>query len=341
MLSFASALAVAALAALTLAALWPRRGLLARWRRARRLAERALIEDCVKHIHARERRGTLATAESVAGALGARMNHAVELIAAMEAGGLVQSTGSGLVLTSSGHTLALQVIRAHRLLERYLADELRMPVEAIHATADRKEHALTPEEADELEVRLGYPRSDPHGDPIPTSTGSLPSVQSTALTDWPLRRPAEIVHLEDEPPEVFAQIVAAGLAPGVNVEVIESSEQRLVIWDGESESVLAPVVASNVFVADVPHPVRPPLRLSALEPGESGRVVALRCEGFNRRRLLDLGLTPGTVVECAFPGPMGEPTAYRVRGALIALRREQGDEIEIEPLKRAGAEGSA
>jgi DtxR family Mn-dependent transcriptional regulator len=328
---------LAALAAFVTATLWPRRGLFARWYQARRQAERMLTEDALKHIHARELRGTLATAESLAGKLSVSVKRALELIAEMEEGGLVQSTGPGLRLSANGRQLALRVIRAHRLLERYLADELRMPLEEIHATADRREHTLTPEEVDELEAKLGYPQLDPHGDPIPTSTGSLESLDATALTDWPVGMPAKIVHLEDEPAEALAQIVAAGLALDMHIEVFESSEQRLVVWDGASERVLAPVVASNVFVSELPHPVRPPVKLSSLEPGEAGRVLALRCEGFERRRLLDLGLTPGTRVECAYPGPMGEPTAYRVRGALIALRPEQGDRIEIEPV---GAEGS-
>ncbi len=318
--------------------LWPRLGFLARWRRARRLAGRARVEDALKHIHARELRGPLATPESLAGKLVVKVQRALDLISEMETGGLVQSTGAGVRLSADGRKLARRVIRAHRLLERYLADELRMPLEEIHATADRREHVLTEEEVDALEAQLGYPQIDPHGDPIPSSSGALEKVEATALTDWPPGRPAKIVHLEDEPPEVMAQIVAAGFAVEMQIEIVEAGERRLLIWDGERERALTPVVASNVFVAELPHPVRPPIKLSSLKPGESGRVVALRCEGFNRRRLLDLGLTPGTTVECAFPGPMGEPTAYRVRGALIALRREQGDEIEIEPVAAAGAE---
>ena len=329
-----------AAAALALLTLWPRRGLLARWRRARQLAERAIAEDTLKHIHARELSGTLATPESLAGKLELGVRRALDLISDLEGRGLIQSTGPGLRLSAAGHTVALRVIRAHRLLERYLADELRMPLETIHATADRREHVLTAEEVDELEAQLGYPQQDPHGDPIPTSSGVLEQLEATALTDWPVGRPAKIVHLEDEPPEALAEIVAAGLALGMHVEVCEASEQRLVLWDGEDERVLAPIVASNVFVTDLPHPVRPPVKLSSLQPGESGRVIALRCEGLNRRRLLDLGLTPGTLVECSFPGPAGEPRAYRVRGALIALRREQGNEIEIEPLSTAGVEDS-
>ena len=328
----------ATVGAIAVAALWPRYGFLARWRQARQLAGRAFVEDALKHIHASEERGTLATAESLAGKLNVPVRQAVDLIETIELGALVQSTGSGLVLTDAGRETALRVIRAHRLLERYLADELRMPLEEIHATADRKEHKVTEEEVAELEARLGYPHTDPHGDPIPTSAGTIEELEGSALIDWQVGTPARIVHLEDEPPELMAQMVAAGLAPGMQIEVRRVSRDQLVLWDGVCERVLAPLVASNVMVAELPHPVRPPVKLSSLEPGESGRVIALRSEGLERRRLLDLGLTPGTVVECEYPSPLGEPMAYRIRGALIALRNEQGDQIEIEPLRAARVE---
>jgi DtxR family Mn-dependent transcriptional regulator len=315
-----------------LAGLWLGRALLVRWRQARRLAGRALVEDALKHIQAREATGTFATPESLAGQLRVRVRRALELISAMEAGELVQSTGPGLRLTAAGRELALRVIRAHRLLERYLADELRMPLQEIHAAADRREHRLTEDEANELEARLGYPQTDPHGDPIPTSGGALTSFEATALTDWEIGRPARIVHLEDEPPEALAAIVAAGFAPGMQIEVRDVTKERLAIWDGAAQRELSPWAASYVFVSGLAEPLRPPLTLAALAPGHSGRVIALRSEGLERRRLLDLGLTPGTVVERVMTGPLGEPTAYRVRGALIALRTEQAERIEIQPL---------
>lgn len=236
------------------------------------------------------------------------------------------------MLTSSGQEIAVRVIRAHRLLERYLADELQMPLEAIHTAADRREHTVTAAETAELEARLGYPSYDPHGDPIPRTDGSLARVDAVALTDHPVGRPATIVHLEDEPPELFRQIATAGLEPGMRVEVLEASANQIVVWDGERERVLTPVAAGNIFVAPLPQGTVPAVRLTALEPGARGRVVVLRCRGLTRRRLLDLGLTPGAVIERAFTSPFGEPIAYRVRGALIALRAEQANQIEIEPL---------
>jgi DtxR family Mn-dependent transcriptional regulator len=310
--------------------LWPRHGARARWKRAHALGERTLVEDFLKHIHAHYLRGSLATHDSLAGAFALSMSDTVDRVTQMEARGLVRVTGPGLELTPVGNSMALQVIRAHRLLERYFADELRMPLKSIHAAADRQEHKITPTELEELEARLGYPRRDPHGDPIPTATGALFEDESSALIDWEVGRPAKIVHIEDEPPEVFSQIVEVGLRPGMHIEIIDVTDSQLSIWDGAIECLLSPVAAANVSVTEVPEPVVPPLRLSTLQPGETGVVLDLECEGLTRRRLLDLGLTPGTRVKYEFRSSFGEPSAYRIRGALIALRPDQTDQIVIE-----------
>jgi DtxR family Mn-dependent transcriptional regulator len=327
-----------AIAAMALVALWYLPGMgRARWRRARERRHRALVEDALKCVHAAELRGALATPESLAGRLRLRVTPTLDLVAEMEARGLIRTTRAGLVLTSRGQEIAVRVVRAHRLLERYLADELRMPMAAIHSAADRREHAITPEEVAILDARLGYPAHDPHGDPIPKADGHLASVEAWPLNEHPIGRPAVIRHLEDEPPELFRKLVAAGLEPGMRIEVIDATPHELVIWNGEREHALSPVAAGNVFVAPLPEPAAAVVRLTALQVGSQGRVVALRSRGLARRRLLDLGVTPGAIIERAFTSPFGEPTAYRIRGALIALRPEQADEIEIEPVKDAAA----
>lgn len=67
--------------------------------------------------------------------------------------------------------------------------------------------------------------------------------------------------------------------------------------------------------------MKPKTSLAALREGEDARVTELQAQNGMRRRLLDLGLTPGTRVECELISPSGDPAAYRIRGALIALRR--------------------
>lgn len=70
--------------------------------------------------------------------------------------------------------------------------------------------------------------------------------------------------------------------------------------------------------------------LDQLPPGSAARVTAMRLTGAERRRMMDLGILPGAAIEVALENPLGDPTAYRVRGAVIALRREQARQIQVE-----------
>lgn len=72
--------------------------------------------------------------------------------------------------------------------------------------------------------------------------------------------------------------------------------------------------------------------LADLQPGETAEVVAVHSQGPERRRLLDLGIVPGTRITAELRSPLSDPVAYRVRGALIALRRSQAMQIEVRPL---------
>jgi len=182
---------------------FPRVGLAARWRRGRERHRRAVVEDTLKYLHAAELRGAPATPEALAGHLHLRLGRVLDLVAETETRGLTQTSGPCLSLTPAGREIAVRVVRAHRLLERYFADELRMPLAALHAAADQREHGVTLEDAAALDARLGYPTHDPHGDPIPQANGQLALVEATALSQQPIGHPAMIRHLEDEPPEVI------------------------------------------------------------------------------------------------------------------------------------------
>jgi len=116
------------------------------------------------------------------------------VIAKVEAGGLLRSTAKGLVLTEEGDRLAISVIRAHRLWERYLADEAGMSLTRVHAEANRLEHQRSGDRVDRMDAALGYPTSDPHGDPIPTADGQLVDVTGTPLTNWPPGQSARVIH---------------------------------------------------------------------------------------------------------------------------------------------------
>ena len=304
------------------------------WRRAGQPARtRRALEDALKHLFEQEYRGRRGSLTSLAGALHWRDRDVVALVGRMQSQGLLATHGQEFQLTTAGERMALQIVRAHRLLERYFADEARLPLRDVHAAAERREHSLSPADADRLSASLGHPSVDPHGDPIPTREGEMPPATGTPATSWPADTTGRIVHLEDEPEISFAQILAEGLRVGQRVRIVESTPGRMRLSDGENEYTLAPAVAANVFLAPTNEPATDAgvIPLSDLENDVRAEVVALdpACQGFSRRRLMDLGFTEGARITPFLRTFAGDPRAYEVRGTLVALRRDQASQILV------------
>jgi DtxR family Mn-dependent transcriptional regulator len=319
---------------LTVLLLAPRVGLLAGWRRRIVQRGREQAENALKHLLSQAMSGQAATLASLQGALRTSDRSLLTLLERLEREQLVRTEGDRLRLTPEGERLAVHIVRAHRLWELYLTDELGMPVGQVHAQAERAEHYLSPAQVDRLSAAMGHPETDPHGDPIPNRDGELRAQAGTPLSAWPVGEPARIVHLEDEPPLAFAQLAALGLRPEQIVRVLETSATRVVLSDGENEHVLAPMLAGNVHVVPAAREelaARSIRRLSDLAAGQLGEVVALDpgLRGFMRRRLLDLGFTPGARVRADLTTFAGDPRAYRVRGTTIALRRDQSARVLV------------
>ena len=338
------ALEVAGLVAAAFALLfWPVQGLWWRWLRGFRATGRVRIEDALKHLYDGESRRSPCTLQSLSGALSVSGNRAAEIVARLEQLDLVRSSGDHYLLTPDGRSYALRIIRVHRLWERYLSDETGVDAAEWHIQAEDREHRMSPEETEALAARMGFPRFDPHGDPIPTSTGEIIPPPGRPLTDLSAGEVSEIVHVEDEPRALYEQLLAEGLHPGMRVRVLEVSPRRVRFEADDEEHVLAHVVAANVSAVplrEVERAEGPFSRLSSLDPGERATVIGISgaCRGPERRRMLDLGILPGTIIEAEMRSPGGDPVAYRIRGALIALRQEQADLIHVET--REGGAGS-
>ena len=314
---------------------WPDRGLFWRWQRARQMTERVLIEDALKHMYAYEEQGRHPTLESLAGALRTSDDTIANLLTAMQERELITLTAGNASLTTRGRDYALHIIRAHRLWESYLASKTGYDAADWHSQSEWREHELSPTDTNALAAELGHPRFDPHGDPIPTAEGEIVDRQDQQqLAQLRLNQPARIVHLEDEPQTVYAQLLAEGLHLGMQIIVIERTEQRIRFWGDGEEHVLAPLLANNVSVTPIQRDEvesGPFHSLDSLVRGESAQVTRIspRLQGAERRRLLDLGILPGTEIKAEMVSPSGDPTAYRVRGALIGLRKEQAAMIQI------------
>jgi DtxR family Mn-dependent transcriptional regulator len=123
--------------------------------------------------------------------------------------GLVEREKYGPIrLTGEGRRLALAMVRRHRLLETFLVHDLGYRWDEVHDEAEVLEHTVSDAFIERLDARLGHPRRDPHGDPIPTADGriSLPSAVPIAALDDGHR--ARVARVSDDDPEVLRYLSA-------------------------------------------------------------------------------------------------------------------------------------
>jgi DtxR family transcriptional regulator, Mn-dependent transcriptional regulator len=313
---------------------YPNKGILSIWKKSKYANKKILIEDALKYIYNCEYNNSSCSLNGIAGNLSISADDATDIIARLESMGLVSAKKDELNLTSDGRSYALRVIRVHRLWEKYLADETSVTENEWHQKAEELEHTLSPEQADQLAAQIGNPVFDPHGDPIPSSSGDLPIKKGKSLTEMKVGEFANIIHLEDEPNAIYSQLLAEGLYPGMQIRMMEISDRRLKFIANGEECILSPLIAENITVGIIKFekPVEGKFKpLSSLKIGEEGTIlgIAKALRGQQRRRLMDLGIVPGTKIEAELESLTGDPVAYRVRGTTVALRKQQTDKIYL------------
>jgi DtxR family transcriptional regulator, Mn-dependent transcriptional regulator len=144
----------------------------------------------------------------------------------------------GVRLTTAGKMRALEVLRHHRLLERFLHEVLDYPWDEVHDEAERLEHFISERLEDRIAAKLGHPETDPHGHPIPERNGALPDRKEVLLSKWACGVPAVISSVSDRDPAALREMKRLGLRPGVAITVEAGSRSRsLAVRVGNGESV--------------------------------------------------------------------------------------------------------
>jgi DtxR family Mn-dependent transcriptional regulator len=182
------------------------------------------MEDYLKEIyHLQEAGGTVGTA-ALAARLGVAAPSVTHMVKRLHEVGLVRhSPYQGIELTTMGRTLALEVIRHHRLIELYLAEFLGMPWDKVHDEADRLEHVISEDLESRIAEKLGQPGFDPHGDPIPTFDGTVPETATRTLWDVPIGESAQIARVSDRDPGLLAFLSDISIVPGAIVTIRDRS----------------------------------------------------------------------------------------------------------------------
>lgn len=303
--------------------------------------EKIVIEDVLKQLYHSENSGNEIDIQSLTNTLKFSDNIIIDVIKKMAVNELVTFEGSVLKLTNSGRDYALRIVRVHRLWEKYLAEKTGIDKTEWHERAEKMEHKLSHEETNLLATQLGNPKYDPHGDPIPTDLGKMADLKGEFLSSLAVGSVGRIVHIEDEPDVIYKQILAENIHIGSQIRVVENDKHRVVFYAEGEEFKLAPIVAANITVAvlEKENTIEENMvRLSSLNTPEEAIILGISKEsrGESRRRLLDLGFVSGTRIRIDLVSPMGNPTAYFVKGTSIALHEDQASKILIKKIKNHG-----
>lgn len=316
----------------------PNGGLVSKLLKIKRDTYKELLEDILKYLYNSEISSREITIKKLSDDLNLSADQTEKLISQTVNMKLVSKLNDNLVLTTEGKTYALRIIRVHRLWEKYLAENTSVNETEWHNIAERKEHELDREEINQLAAKLGNPLLDPHGDPIPNELGDLPGSNGISLDELNDGEFGRIIHIEDEPKESYAQLIAMGLYPGMQIRILEKSDDKISIAADGDECKLAYQLAQNITVIPLSEKeiiYDSFISLSSIKEGESAEVISLSkaLRGQQRRRLLDLGVVPGSKITAQLKSLNGDPTAYEIRGATIALRKKQSDYIFIKKIE--------
>ncbi len=209
-------------------------------------------ENHLKAIfHLQEANGNVTTNE-LAAALQTRPASVTDMLKKLKEQKLLNyQKYKGFKLSTEGRKVALQIIRKHRLWEYFLVEKLQFGWDEVHEIAEELEHISSRKLIDRLDAYLDFPKTDPHGDPIPDSTGKLTPVKQVELALLPLNHLAAVSSIGDQSPEMLDLLNHIQISLGTKLEV-----KKRFAFDGSLEIRLknqqtisvSEHVAKNIFV---------------------------------------------------------------------------------------------
>jgi DtxR family Mn-dependent transcriptional regulator len=180
------------------------------------------IQDYVKELYKLQRGGRASTSR-LAERMGVAPASATAMLKRLAARGLAEHEPyRGARLTEAGERVAIEMIRHHRLLEQYLSQSLGVSIDAVHAEADRLEHALSEELEALIDASLGFPTHDPHGDPIPSPDLELHQSELRRLDELEPGTRATVRRVPDSDRQLLRYLDELGVVPGETIELVAS-----------------------------------------------------------------------------------------------------------------------
>jgi DtxR family Mn-dependent transcriptional regulator len=209
-------------------------------------------ENYIKSIYHLQQEKGMVNTNSLAAEMQTRPASVTDMLKKLKTKKLLQyEKYRGFKLNDNGKKIALGVVRKHRLWEFFLADKLGFEWDKVHAIAEELEHVSSNELIQRLEVYLGSPSFDPHGDPIPDSNGKIPKLKQISLAAVPIQQEVTVSSVTSQTAEMLEMLKHYHIVIGTGLKVIKrfsfdnSTEIKI---HGKAACILSEQVAKNIFV---------------------------------------------------------------------------------------------
>ena len=208
-------------------------------------------EEYLQSIFWLQEAGLPMTAANLARAMQLSAPTVHEMVGRLEDDGYVtRAADKSLSFTASGRDHASQIVRRHRLIERFLTDVLNIPWDEVHEEAERLEHAMSPTLEERMLAAIGDAKTCPHGHPIAAGTRE----EGVPLADVEEGASLRVLRFENEAEDVLHYLKETGLHPGLEGTLAAAGEDEVAIESNGSRHVVTRSVAETVSVTADPSP---------------------------------------------------------------------------------------
>lgn len=209
-------------------------------------------EDYLKSIYKLSSKGKSVATNAIAEDLKTKASSVTDMIKKLSDKKLVKYIKyQGVKLSSEGEKIALKVIRKHRLWESFLVSKLNFNWDEIHEIAEQLEHINSPILIDKLDEHLGFPKFDPHGDPIPDKNGNFQEQNQCALSKFNIHDNAILVGVKEHSSEFLKYLESIPLLLGAKIQILDffQFDQSMKIKiNGKTELMISQAIANNLNV---------------------------------------------------------------------------------------------
>ena len=156
----------------------------------------------------------------------------------------------GVTLTERGKEIAINIVRKHRLWEVFLVEKLNFSWDEVHEVAEQLEHIKSKKLISQLDAFLEFPTHDPHGDPIPDSTGKIKKIDKILLSEVKIGKDCICVGVKDSSSDFLKYLDKNNIALGTELKVYhrEAFDNSITIKIKTKELIISNMIANNLFV---------------------------------------------------------------------------------------------